>query len=996
MLGNKGLAAAALLGLAACGGGGGSALSADGGGGTAGAALGVVRLISSVPSSGTAQVPVDAVIWLEFDADMALASFAYPDTWLRAAGSQQDVPVAFTHGANGRVAVTPSQDLAPETDYTLQVSPLTADQNGRILDRTATVAFRTVDHTPPTVTGFDVPNHATGVSRTGPFTLSFDEAIAAGSVSDETVYLRDVFGARYACDASVVGDAVVLDPYADLPGERQLLVVATTSLTDVSGNPLASPFESSFTTAGDAVSPQVTGVWPPTGTANASPLVQPTFAFDESMDPASVATASLLFQDEFGAAVSFAVDATQDQCKLRVRPLAPLTANREYTLAFLLGAVAATDVSGNPLAATQTLTFTTGGDATPPSVWSSSPSPGDLKVPGTLIAQVRYDEDLDPAFVDEASVLLTADGEAWPAVVELVTTDTLQVTPVLPLPTDTACALVLRGGQDGLHDLAGNVPQGDTTVSFSTSSDAGLPGALLLPADGADSVALDARLMVVFDAPMDPATVHASTVQFTDDVGAPIPGDFAVSGGGRVVTFTPTDDLAVEAFYRVRVVGGSGGPRRLTGNWFEADRESRFRTGSTLDLAPPTVTATVNGIPEARRDGMVLPPSGWVVDVTFSDASSQWVAVGELEVELSGGTGPSPQALLADAQLDYGTARLRISDSAPLSEGTWTLVVRATDLSGNVGASSVIAFEVDERSSGVMPFERTQVVWVRTDLDRDGSGAPDFAEDLLRLGLATAGDPVGSNAWLEQVTLQGILAKTNTLYERDPSGEPLEDGSVQVRFTTFEPIALQHAQIALGGLDPEGDRTRAYGDQSTGVLGRAFFDYQNRDFSDRNTTNAPGTGVFPAEMFLYQARIHQQVYPSYQTTFASRFLPLCPDMGGTPAGSHPLDAAVLTPGFDYESASGSERARWNTVMAAIDDWTSVIGVILAHEIGHAVGLVAPGAMPTGLFGDSSLHDSFAGAAEVMAPSVGYEAMATLNYMVRDLDLAYLRQRVLLR
>ena len=83
-------------------------------------------------------------------------------------------------------------------------------------------------------------------------------------------------------------------------------------------------------------------------------------------------------------------------------------------------------------------------------------------------------------------------------------------------------------------------------------------------------------------------------------------------------------------------------------------------------------------------------------------------------------------------------------------------------------------------------------------------------------------------------------------------------------------------------------------------------------------------------------------------------------------------------------------------MAAIDDWTSVIGVVLAHEIGHSVGLVAPGAMPTGLFGDSSLHDSFAGAAEVMAPSVGYEAMATLNYMFRDLDLAYLRQRVLLR
>jgi hypothetical protein len=34
--------------------------------------------------------------------------------------------------------------------------------------------------------------------------------------------------------------------------------------------------------------------------------------------------------------------------------------------------------------------------------------------------------------------------------------------------------------------------------------------------------------------------------------------------------------------------------------------------------------------------------------------------------------------------------------------------------------------------------------------------------------------------------------------------------------------------------------------------------------------------------------------------------------------------------------------------------------------------------------------------EVMAPSVGYEAMTSLDYSFRDIDLAYLRQRILLR
>ena len=83
-------------------------------------------------------------------------------------------------------------------------------------------------------------------------------------------------------------------------------------------------------------------------------------------------------------------------------------------------------------------------------------------------------------------------------------------------------------------------------------------------------------------------------------------------------------------------------------------------------------------------------------------------------------------------------------------------------------------------------------------------------------------------------------------------------------------------------------------------------------------------------------------------------------------------------------------------MQAADDWATVMGIILAHEVGHSVGLVAPGPAPGGLFGDSSLHNTYASAAEVMASSVGYEAMLTLDYHFRDIDLAYLRQRVLLR
>jgi hypothetical protein len=154
--------------------------------------------------------------------------------------------------------------------------------------------------------------------------------------------------------------------------------------------------------------------------------------------------------------------------------------------------------------------------------------------------------------------------------------------------------------------------------------------------------------------------------------------------------------------------------------------------------------------------------------------------------------------------------------------------------------------------------------------------------------------------------------------------------------------------------------------------------------------------VFPGEMWLYQTEMHRQLYPSFQTMFAQRFLPLCPPMGGTPVGNHAADATVLAAGFDPNTATSEQRARWFVIMQAIDDWAVVNGTVLAHEIGHSIGLVAPGPAPSGLFGDASLHDSNAGATEVMAPSVGYEAMITMSYAFRDIDLAYLRQRLLLR
>jgi hypothetical protein len=408
------------------------------------------------------------------------------------------------------------------------------------------------------------------------------------------------------------------------------------------------------------------------------------------------------------------------------------------------------------------------------------------------------------------------------------------------------------------------------------------------------------------------------------------------------------------------------------------------------------VRVTLNLIDDSRKQNQVVQPQGFTVDVTASDLIDRSLDPGTFRLEFQGtGTGPADDILYETATVGWFDLHWQVPGSAALPPGNYQVIAHVRDLSGNEGSSDPLAFQVVAPTGTTLPFERTQVVWVRTDLDRDGSGRADFDDDLVRLGLEADGDPAGLNARVRKLMLDAIFVEANRLYCRGPHGELQGTDSVAVRLSQQQPLGVPHMQIALGGFDPEGPSHRHFGDQSTGILGRAFFDGRNSNVADRDIGTSPGLGVFPSEMFLYQVSIHLQVYPSFQTLFAQRFLPLQPDMGGTPVGLHAEDRAVLDLAFDWNSATTAQRARWTQIFQAIDDWATVTGVVLAHEVGHSVGLTAPGPLPSGLFGDNTFHNQFAGATEVMAATVGYESMITMTYAFGDVNLAYLRQRVLL-
>ncbi len=986
-------AIAAAIALSACGGGG----TADANLGAGAASYGALAWVDSTPTNGAVQVATNETLRVRFGSRVLLESLRRDDTTLCLAGDSE--PIAGTwrlseDGASG--LFSPAAPLQPETDYVLTVSALTCDGDARILDLPATVAFRTMDATPPTVAACNITPSEIGRSRTSPILVTATEALDPASIDEDSVRLIDQFGASHGLSLVLNGATLSATPRADLPGDRGFTLTLSTTAADRAGNHFVSDWSVAFRTAADATAPRALSIWPASNASGMSPAIEPTVHFDEAMDPASIEATSVLFQDEFGGLVAFHAESSLDQRTLRLCPSAPLSSGRRYTLAFLVSAGAVTDVSGNTLGQTLLTSFSVGSDASPPTIASVEPQSAATRVSPNVAPTVVFTEAIDALSVSDATVRLMVLGNEVPCTLSMPNASTLQLEPVFDLEADSAYTIELQGGPTGLRDPSGNFLATNASSTFTTSADPVLPTATLQPSDGATGVPPAMRASIVFASAMEPASIGMATVELRTDAGQSIPAQVALVSGNRVVTIQPLVALQPNSYYRTFVRGGQTGVRAASGNWLPQDLNSRFRIGTAHDFAAPVVNATVNGIDSSRRTGLVLPTHGFTVQMDAVDGT-QTPDVGSVRVDFVGdGIAPADDALWATASIGYRTFHASLPQNLALTPGTWTMSVRVADLSGNVGVSAPLTFTVVEPAGGLVPFERTQVIWARTDLDRDDNGRGDFEDDMLRLGLATGGDPLGTNAYVRDLARDAILAHANQLFGRGPDGAPIDSDSVGVRFTHAAPAGLPHMQMALGGFDPQGSRGRAYGSATSGVLGRAYYDLRNANINDRNIGTSPGLGVFPAEMFLYQADLHQQLYPSFVTMFAQRFLSLCPDMGGTPVGSNPVDAQVFQSSFDLANATSAQLARRNAVLRAVEDWGKAIGTVLAHETGHSVGLVAPGPAPSGLFGDSSLHNANASAAEVMAAAVGYEAMVSLEYAFRDTDAAYLRHRIFVR
>ncbi len=264
------------------------------------------------------------------------------------------------------------------------------------------------------------------------------------------------------------------------------------------------------------------------------------------------------------------------------------------------------DAAGNPLAATSTITFTTGAtgstNVTPPFVQNTQPQAGSQNhprnAPVKLIFSVGMKSDAGANAVDNTAVVkLMTDVNGQPGSQVTATntydstTNTVTITPSANLDASTGYVVqVLTTAQS-----TNNIPlPNEYRLYFRTAAgtDSTAPTVLgVNPSNGTTNAAVGQVFTAGFSEDMDPSTITTATLKLVTQIGGTaVSGNVSYSPQSRSASFIPSTALATNTGYRFTVGAGGTGPADLVGNHVSATSTTFATTTASADVIAPSIT----------------------------------------------------------------------------------------------------------------------------------------------------------------------------------------------------------------------------------------------------------------------------------------------------------------------------------------------------------------------------------------------------------------------
>lgn len=296
-------------------------------------------------------------------------------------------------------------------------------------------------------------------------------------------------------------------------------------------------------------------------------------------------------------------------------------------------------------------------------------------------------------------------------------------------------------------------------------------------------------------------------------------------------------------------------------------------------------------------------------------------------------------------------ARVSVDETTNIAAGPVTLTLEATTTAGEVHRR-VLELEARNLPNSRAPFDRPLVWLFRDDIDLfstartqlsgsqfsiDSTAAPDgnadFAAELRQMGAQGNDDALNLiyYTWVKDAVTREVYR----IFGMGSDGTPHDAIAFKIVWSgdadapapaTFDP-AGEFSMMRLGGT-------------FEGALGYSYYQAFNEERVDDTSIDygiATG-GILNAFTGL----------PGISDAFKATNIDV-----GTPVGESEFDAIVLGPDFDPWSPNATPDAveRYFALREVARNIALGLAPVIAHEMGHAMGLMPNGLPPEGFFGD---------------------------------------------
>jgi RHS repeat-associated protein len=656
----------------------------------------VPTVVSVSPANGASAVSVSSPIVLTFNE--AVDATTVNDVTVPVAVNGISGVLAGSYALNGAgtvVTFTPLSPLPGNAIVTVQVSSSVLDLSGNAANSfysTFTTGTGT-DTTAPVVTMVTPQNGATGVGTNAAVVLTFSKSLNPNTINANTIaLLANGSALGISISTSANNQVATLNAFG-LPASSTITVLATSGVTDLSGNALAN-FQSQFMTgpALNLSSPTVVSQRPGNG-ATVVPLNASVVLYmSEPMNASSMQAALEVSQN--GTLVSGTTQVTDNG---QVVQFTPSTQWQPSALVQVFLTSAAQSLNGNSLNNYEA-SFTTAPNAstTAPVLVGTNPASQVNGVPTNVVIDFAFNEALNPTALTQTAVSCSQNN-TWlqTGIVALDGGALLQVTPRLPLAPNTTTNCLLGSGIQGVNGLALS-DLSSNSVSFTTGSgpDIVVPTILTTsPPNGLSNVGDNAYVRFVFSKPINPLTVNASTIQLSGGGATVVPDSISFSNNNQSVLLVPHAPLPDATQMTLTISGVTD----VAGNAVAA-QTTQFTTETGPDVVPPVVVTAspLQNEQNVPLNSIVMLRMSQPVDPGTVNSSTLSLVNPSDGQTVSGTYSVSPDGLT-----------ITFVPGAPLAAGSGYYVNFAgngiTDLAGNQLSSSPLYFTTGTTASTSAP-----------------------------------------------------------------------------------------------------------------------------------------------------------------------------------------------------------------------------------------------------------------------------------------------------